>query len=501
MAQNNEQDNQLKRGAIGALPLVFLVIAAAAPLGASATNTPLIFGLGNGAAAPLDFVFIGIILILFSVGYTAMAAHVTNAGAFFTYISLGMGKKLGTAAGYIAVSAYNLLCVYLVSAGGTFASQIFEQELGVVIPWWVCAIIFAAIILLFSYLGIEGGTKFLMVCLALEVAVLAVVDISVVVQDGLAAYSMVSFSPETFFSGAPGLGVCFAFLCFIGFEATAIFGEETKNPRKTVPRATYAAVIVIGLVYSLSAWSMVAAYGPDAVMPIAQEDPAGMYYNVAVSHCGEAIGHIFYWLLIISNFASWMAAHNMCSRYLYAFGRVNLLPKALEKTNKHKSPFCAACVNIAFSLIAAFALALFQLDPYSQIGAICSAIAIVGIMLLELAVCIAVVMYMRKHNTDAGYGHNVFQTTIAPIVALIGMGYVLWLVLSNFSLLTGFESIGINVVLACLTIIIGVAGYFIAVNLDKKGKLADPQSIDVEDMEDAETLEKIEEHLEHKHLA
>ena len=94
MADKNGQGNQLKRGAIGTLPLVFLVIAAAAPLGASATNTPLIFALGNGAAAPLDFVFIGVILILFSVGYTAMASHVTNAGAFYTYISLGMGKKL-----------------------------------------------------------------------------------------------------------------------------------------------------------------------------------------------------------------------------------------------------------------------------------------------------------------------------------------------------------------------------------------------------------------------
>ncbi len=496
MADKNGQDNQLKRGAIGTLPLVFLVIAAAAPLGASATNTPLIFALGNGAAAPLDFVFIGVILILFSVGYTAMASHVTNAGAFYTYISLGMGKKLGTAAGYIAVAAYNLLCVYLVSAGGTFASQIFEQELGVLIPWWVCSLIFAAIILLFSYLGIEGGTKFLMVCLVLEVTILAIVDISVLVQDGIGAYSLECFSPEVFFSGAPGLGVCFAFLCFIGFEATAIFGEETKNPRKTVPRATYAAVIVIGLVYSLSAWSVCAAVGPENVAALAGEDPAGLYWSVAVSHCGDAIGHIFYWLLIISNFASWMAAHNMCSRYLYAFGRADLLPKALEKTNKHKSPFVAAVVNIVFSLCLAFLLALFQLDPYSEIGAICSAIAIVGIMLLELAVCIAVIMYMRKHNSEPGYGHNVFQTTIAPIIALVGMGYVMFLVLSNFTLLTGYESLPINLLLGGLMVIVGVIGFVVAANLDKKGKLADPQSIDVEDVAEVEKLAEGMEDLE-----
>ena len=252
MAGNNSGDNQLKRGAIGGIALVFLVIAAAAPLGASATNTPLIFMLGNGSAAAFDFLIIAVLLLLFSVGFTAMSTHITNAGAFYAYISMGLGKRFGTAAGFVAVAAYNLLSVYLVSAGGTFASSIIEMELGISIPWWVISLVFAAIILTFSYFGIEGGTKFLMVCLACEVAILAVVDLSVLIQDGPGAYPLDVFSLDMLFNGGVpggiGLGVCFAFLCFIGFEATAIFGEETRNPRKIIPRATYAAEILIGLV-------------------------------------------------------------------------------------------------------------------------------------------------------------------------------------------------------------------------------------------------------------
>lgn len=146
MAGNNSGDNQLKRGAIGGIALVFLVIAAAAPLGASATNTPLIFMLGNGSAAAFDFLIIAVLLLLFSVGFTAMSTHITNAGAFYAYISMGLGKRFGTAAGFVAVAAYNLLSVYLVSAGGTFASSIIEMELGISIPWWVISLVFAAII-------------------------------------------------------------------------------------------------------------------------------------------------------------------------------------------------------------------------------------------------------------------------------------------------------------------------------------------------------------------
>lgn len=97
-------DNQLKRGAIGGIALVFLVIAAAAPLGASATTTPLIFMLGNGSAAAFDFLIIAVLLLLFSVGFTAMSTHITNAGAFYAYISMGLGKRFGTAAGFVAVA-------------------------------------------------------------------------------------------------------------------------------------------------------------------------------------------------------------------------------------------------------------------------------------------------------------------------------------------------------------------------------------------------------------
>jgi len=487
---SNNHGNQLKHGAIGGVALVFLVVAAAAPLGASATNTPLIFMLGNGPAAAFDFVIIGILLLLFSVGFTAMSTHITNAGAFYTYVSMGLGKRFGTAAGFIAVAGYNLLSVYLVSAGGTFASSILSQELGLEIPWWVVSLVFAAIILMFSYFGIEGGTKFLMVCLICEITILAVVDISVLISEGPGAYSLDVFSFDTLFNGGVpggvGLGVCFAFLCFIGFEATAIFGEETKNPRKTIPRATFAAVIVIGLVYSLSAWSITASYstgwselGSD-VVTVANSAYDSMYHDAAVHYCGPVIGHLFNWFLLISNFASWMAAHGMASRYLYAFARADLLPKVMERTNKAKSPFIACCVNMVLGLGISFIMAACGLDPYSEVGAICSAIAIVGIMLIELIVCVAVIAYMAKHNKQDGLGHNIFQTVIAPVLSCIGMGYIMYLVLSNFSLLTGYENVAINIALGGLMIIIGIAGFIYAVHKDKKGTLTDPVNIEVD---------------------
>lgn len=488
MANNGSgQSNQLKHGAIGGIALVFLVIAAAAPLGASATNTPLIFMLGNGPAATFDFLIIGALLLLFSVGFTAMSTHITNAGAFYAYISVGLGKKFGTGAGFIAVAAYNLLSVYLVSAGGTFASSIIEQELGIAIPWWIVSLILAAIILVFSYFGIEGGTKFLMVCLVCEVAILAVVDLSVLIANGPGAYSLDVFSVDMLFNGGVpggiGLGVCFAFLCFIGFEASAHLRRRNPQPRKIIPRATFAAVIIIAIVYSMSAWSITTAYDVMGmgVAEAAAADPTTMYRNVAVAYCGDVVGHIFNWLLLISNFASWMAAHGMASRYLYSFARADLLPKAMERTNKAKSPFIACCVNMVLGLGISFIMGRVRTRPLFPGGRH---------------------LLVHRHRGHHGHGtdrvhrhHRVHaqaqcRTRLRPQrvpnhhragARVRGHGYILYLVLSNFSLLTGFESFAVNLFIGGLMFIVGIIGYFVAVFKDRKGALVDPVSIDVEE--------------------
>lgn len=481
MANSEGRQNSLKHGAIGTIPLVFLVIAAAAPLAACAANIPLIVGLGNGIAAPMDFVFIGVLLILFSVGYTAMSSHVTNAGAFYTYISMGLGRRLGGAAGYVAVVAYNLLSVYTACVGGYFANDIFSLELGIEIPWWAFTIVLYVVVYLLGYFGIEGGTKFLMVCLACEVTLLAVLDVSVLVQAGPASFTLQSFSPEVFFSAAPGLGIAFAFLCFIGFEATAIFGEETKDPRRTVPRATYVAVIFVGLVYAFSAWAVVAGNGSEQIVAMAQGEESGqIFYNTVNTYLGPVFGHIYNWLLVVSSFACWLAVHNMASRYLFAFGRAGLLPRALGRTHaKHQSPYVAGLVQMAFALIIVVVSAIVGLDPYAQVGATCSAVAVVGVMVLELLVSLSVIRYLHQHNQEQGFGYNVFQRVIAPLLALIGMGYIASLVISNFAMLTGLESVVLNTLFACLMIIVGIIGFFVCLGMDKKGKLVDPASIDV----------------------
>ena len=79
--------------------LVGFVVAAAAPLTAVVGATPAAFAFGNGAGVPGAFVLAGILYLLFSVGYVAMARHVRNAGAFYAFTASGLdgGNRIGLA--------------------------------------------------------------------------------------------------------------------------------------------------------------------------------------------------------------------------------------------------------------------------------------------------------------------------------------------------------------------------------------------------------------------
>jgi len=118
--------------------LVFLVVAAAAPMAAMIGTGPLMFAIGDGAATPAMFSFAGVVLLCFSVGYAAMSRHVVNAGGFYTYIGRGLGKVPAVGAALIAVLSYNAITIALAAGFGYFANIALQQDFSINVPWLAC---------------------------------------------------------------------------------------------------------------------------------------------------------------------------------------------------------------------------------------------------------------------------------------------------------------------------------------------------------------------------
>ncbi|MCU1584699.1 MAG: family permease [Microbacteriaceae bacterium] len=436
----------LHRGRLGVLGIVFFVVAAAAPLVGMTGAVPVAILLGNGAAAPGAYLVVGITLLLFSVGYAAMSQRVTNAGAFFAYIGRGLGRNAGIASAFVSVLAY--LAVQLAVYG--FFGGLIANEIGV-LPWWAWSLLAWLLVTGLSLLSVDVGAKLLGALMILELLSLIVTSVAILTSGGPEGLNFAaSFAPDRIIAGglagSAGIAFAFAFASFIGFEATAIYGEESREPKKAVPRATYLAVVVITVLFALTAFAIVTGLGASraveqtAALSKGLTNPAEVLFSLASQYVGPWMAVVMSILVLSSLFAGLLAFQNAASRYMFALARGGVLPRRLNTVNRRGAPAAASVVTSIISGLVIVIFAVFQLDPVLNLFNWFSGLAVVSIVLIEILVCVAVIAYFRANHGR----ENVFQTLIAPIIAGVGLLLGEYLLMSRFGLLAGTAAEGVD---------------------------------------------------------
>ncbi|XVU28519.1 hypothetical protein ACQPZJ_16170 [Actinoplanes sp. CA-054009] len=148
----------LKVGALGASGITFLVVAAAAPLTIMTGVAPLAISIG-GIGAPVGYLVAGVVLAVFAVGFMAMTRHTRGAGAFYSYITLGLGRPLGAAAGLLAVLAYNALQIGVYGLLGVQFAAAWTRFTGGTAPWWVFSGLAIVLVWALGRRGIDVGPR------------------------------------------------------------------------------------------------------------------------------------------------------------------------------------------------------------------------------------------------------------------------------------------------------------------------------------------------------
>jgi len=440
----------LHKGRLGVIGIVFFVVAAAAPLVGMTGAVPVAIVLGNGAAAPGAYVVVGLTLLVFSVGYAAMSQRVTNAGAFFAYIGRGLGRHLGTASAFVSILAY--LSIQLAIYG--FFGALMAGQVGV-LPWWAWSILSWGVVTLLSLLSVDVGAKVLGVLMLLELTALVVTAIAILIDGGPEGINFwASFNPAAIvaggLAGSAGIAFAFAFASFIGFEATAIYGEESKDPKTVVPRATYLAVVVITVLFGLTAFAMVTGMGASRVVEQTVElstvagvplaDPAAVLFALATQYVGPWMATVMSILVLSSLFAGLLAFQNAAGRYLFALGRGGALPKPLSRVNGRGAPSTASIVTSVITGIVLVVFAVFQLDPILNLFYWFSGLSVLAIVLIEILVSVAIIVYFHRNKGP----ENIFQTVIAPVLATVGLLLGEYLLMSHFGLLAGTVAEGVD---------------------------------------------------------
>lgn len=425
-------------GRLGTTAIVFMVVAAAAPLTVIGGNMPLGIGLGNGAGAPVGFLSAALVLLVFSVGFVTMTPHVPEAGAFYSYVTKGLGTRPGMGVAFVALVAYTAIQAGIYGYIGWAIDDTVRFYGGPSIPWPLYSLVTLVIVAVLGYRHIDLSAKVLGVALALEIGIVVVLDVAILANPGPDGITVAPFDPTVFTDGALGIAVLFALTGFIGFEATAVFRDEARDPGKTIPRATYIAVLLIGVFYAVTCWMFVVADGTDAVVTNAQRTLDGegnMLLETTATMLGTVGRDVINVLLLTSLFACVLSFHNVITRYQFALAGSGYLPRWLDHVHPaHSSPSRSSLVQTLTALVILGVFALFQVDPLVGVFGSMAGVATVGMMILLLSTTLAVIVFFAK-NQDLSRGRP-WTTRIIPCVAVVGLLVSLWLVLSNFTLVT-----------------------------------------------------------------
>lgn len=436
--------HHLKKDAVGIVGVIFMAVATAAPITAMVGNVPIAVGFGNGTGAPAGYIVATVVLGLFAIGYSQMAKHITTTGAFYGYISHGLGRVLGMASGAIITMAYIVFEASLVGIFSFFARNEVAKYTNLNIHWVVFALIMLALNAILAYYDINLTAKLLGVFLITEILILALMAFSVLINGGgpdglpLAPLNPVNaFTSAQGVSGAvAGIGLFFAFWSWVGFESTAMYGEESRDPKRIIPIATMVSVIGIGIFYVFVSWMAISGTGLAQSVKLAQDSATAgeIFFGPTRQFVGSWAVDVFGVLLMTGSFACGMAFHQCASRYIYAIGREDVIPGAARTIGRthgaHGSPHIASFVQTAIATTIVVAFAVAGMDPYIHLYGLMAILGTMAILIVQALCAFGVIGYFHvtKHHPETAHW---FKTLVAPLLGGLGMLYVVWLLWDN----------------------------------------------------------------------
>ena len=446
---------KLRPDSIGTMGVTATVISAAAPLTVMAGVAPVALAIG-GVGVPGGYLLAGIVLAIFAIGFTAMAATIRRTGGFFVYIGHAFGGTAGFAAAGLALVSYNRLQIGVYGLFGIQARAALDDLFGASAPWWVISAIAVVVVYLLGAAGIDVGAKVLVVLISLESGILAIMGVSIIAQGGAHGLGLASFQPHNIFSSGvlAVLGICFA--AFMGFESTALYRAEARDPRRTIPRATYAAVAFMALFYCFISWTVVQAFGQAGVQSSAGKLGPGLFFATIHHYVGGWAEHAMYALIVTSVYASQLAFHNAINRYTFGMAESGALPRVFARANRAGSPAFAGAVQSALAMTVVLLFALFHLDPFNDLLIKVNTPGVIGIILLQaLAAAAAVAFFLRRRDVPR---RGFLISTSVVAVAL--MAWVIYAVVKHLEVLTGAPKATNDILVGAVPaiILVGVVG-------------------------------------------
>jgi amino acid transporter len=423
----------LARDKLGMFAVLAFILASIAPMTVAAGVIPTAYAVTGLTGIPVAFLAVAVVLGLFCPGYMAMSRRIRNSGAFYAFVSAGLGKVAGVAAALLALVAYESFQVATYGALGPAAQAEAAAHLGVHWPWWAWALIVWAVVSALGLARVEVAGRVLAVLTAAEIVVVLAETIGGLASPTGGHLDLRALSPATLTAsgvGAIGVLAVIAGLAFVGFEQSPVLGEEARNPRRTIPAATYTALAAIAVLYASAAWAMEVHVGPAHVAAAAAAQGPGLLYGLSSSGILAQTAQV---LFMTSLFAAALSYHNVTWRYMFSLSREGVMPAALSRTSRASIPRAASITQSVSGLavIAVFAVAGWPAMNGLFFGG--GAMGGLGVMILLAVTSTAVIRYFAGLPD----GVSTWARITAPALSALLLSAAIALAVTHFGTLLG----------------------------------------------------------------
>jgi amino acid transporter len=401
----SQSGGRLKSGQLGTWDVTASTVANIGP------GIDFYFGFGviavtAGVAAPLTILAATVAVGLLAFTTAEFTRAEPSAGSFITYVETALGARAGVATALLVTVGYTVAITAVFTMSGGLVALTLSQYTSWH-PWWgpFSAALTAGATWLTAR-GVKLSTIAVGAAVLVQVAIMVAVCLIVLV-DQRAALSGTPFSWAHLTGGLAGLSAGFplALFMFIGWENGPALAEESRDPRRTIPRALYISVAIAAALLVFFAYATITGFRYN-VSSIGRSSVP--FLTVADHYLGGA--GVLAWVAgIVSVLATLVAGADSQSRMFFDGGRTGLLPAKLGEVRQRSGTPVNALLFMAFAGLGIIAiwwvtrLITGNTGSMNPVGlyAECSTMATIVILFVYFLTMLSLPVFMWRRHRDS----------------------------------------------------------------------------------------------------
>ncbi len=417
--------NSLARGSLSTWDAVAISVSVLSPGMAMLLNVPGV-AIVAGGSTPLAFLLGGIGVLALAFVIVGFTRRMASAGYAYTYASRSIGREGGFVAGWLY--AFGFACFVPMTMAGVAGLAINLLGLDTKL-WFPFFLVGMALLLVLSIIRIKVTTRVQLLVGAITVALIVIVDLFVVGKGGNSGNTLQPFTfGHTVSGGFNGVfyGIILGVTSYIGFETAADFGEETANPRRSIPIAIIAATGIAIVLYLLTTYSMAIGFGVDNGATFGGDSFA--LKTIAAKFVGGPLPTLIEIGGMLSAFIVCVACATASARTLYAMGREGVLPTWFSKTHPRFKTPVNATVTVAIVATAAAALIGFVF-PQDAFGGATTTVyffyatmGTLAVIVVYIMLCLGGMAFFRQTKSN----YNPILHGLVPLIGAAVFGAALY---------------------------------------------------------------------------